>query len=130
MLVRAIRWVGVATDQYAEMRRFVLDVLGLRAAGESDDFLEAVTVNGDKLELFGPRGPQPPHQFAAAPVVVGFLVDDIRAARDELAAGGIELLGELRTTSDGYAWQHFRGPDGLVYELTFDPSASRNDVMT
>jgi hypothetical protein len=24
---------------------------------------------------------------------------------------------------DGYAWQHFRAPDGLVYEVTFDPSA-------
>jgi hypothetical protein len=26
---------------------------------------------------------------------------------------------------DGYAWQHFRAPDGLVYELTFDPRAPR-----
>jgi hypothetical protein len=44
-------------------------------------------------------------------------VDDIRA-RDELArAAGIELLGDLRVQSDGYAWQHFRAPDGHVYEL-------------
>jgi len=24
---------------------------------------------------------------------------------------------------NGYAWQHFRAPGGLVHELTFDPSA-------
>jgi len=37
---------------------------------------------------------------------------------------GVELLGELRAMPDGYAWQHFRAPDGHVYELTADPSAA------
>jgi hypothetical protein len=124
VVVLGIRWVGVATDRYAELRSFALDVLGLAPVGEDEDFLETTAANGDKLEIFGPRGPQPGYQFGAAPVVVGFLVDDIRAARDELAATpGVELLGELEVLDDGYAWQHFRAPDGLVYELTFDPSA-------
>jgi len=95
------------------------------ARGEDGEFLEATAANGDKLEIFGPTGPQPAYQFAAAPVVVGFLVDDIEAARNELAAApGVELLGELEVMEDGYAWQHFRAPDGLVYELTFDPRAA------
>jgi hypothetical protein len=55
----------------------------------------------------------------------GFLVDDIEAARNERArTPNVELLGELRAPPDGYAWQHFRAPDGYVYELTADPAAS------
>jgi hypothetical protein len=34
------------------------------------------------------------------------------AAVQELRGAGIELLGET-----GPTWQHFRGPDGDVYEL-------------
>ena len=76
------------------------------------------------IEIFGPGGPQPSYQFASNPHVVGFLVDDIHAAREELASTrGVELLGELNVIDDGYAWQHFRAPDGFVYELTFDPEA-------
>jgi hypothetical protein len=122
VVIKGIRWVGIATDRYAEMRVFALEVLGLRHAGEGEDFLEALAANGDKLELFGPRSPHPDYQFNSNPQVVGFLVDDIRAARNELdATSGVELLGELKVMDDGYAWQHFRAPDGLVYELTFDP---------
>ena len=52
-------------------------------------------------------------------------MDDIQAARDELApTPDVELLGELRVMPDGYAWQHFRAPDGHVYELTADPAAA------
>ena len=65
-----------------------------------------------------------PWLFERNSVVAGFLVDDMHAARDELApAPGVELLGELNVMPGGYAWQHFRAPDGLVYELTADPSA-------
>jgi hypothetical protein len=35
----------------------------------------------------------------------------------ELRAAGVELLGE-----PGPTWQHFRGPDGNVYELVAAPS--------
>ena len=38
-------------------------------------------------------------------------------------APGVELLGDLREMPDGYAWQHFRAPDGHVYEVTADPRA-------
>ena len=39
-------------------------------------------------------------------------VRDLPAAVDELRRAGVELLGE-----PGPTWQHFRGPDGNVYEL-------------
>jgi catechol 2,3-dioxygenase-like lactoylglutathione lyase family enzyme len=126
MVVRGIRWVGIGTARVAEMRAFAVDVLGLRPSGQdSADFVELAAADGAKVELFGSaEAADGPWLFASNPVVVGFLVDDIRAARDELAATpGVELLGELREIEGGYAWQHFRAPDGLVYEVTHDPGA-------
>jgi catechol 2,3-dioxygenase-like lactoylglutathione lyase family enzyme len=126
MEVKGIRWLGVGTDRLADMRSFAVDVLGLRLVGQdTEDFVELAMADGAKLELFGSRAAEDgPWMFASNPVVAGFLVADIEAARDELArTPGVELLGELRVTPSGYAWQHFRAPDGHVYELTADPSA-------
>jgi catechol 2,3-dioxygenase-like lactoylglutathione lyase family enzyme len=127
--VKGIRWVGVGvrTERMAEMRAFATDVLGLRVVGQDTaDFVELGMADGAKLELFGSAAvADGPWLFASNPVVAGFLVDDIEAARDELARiAGVELLGDLRIEADGYAWQHFRAPDGHVYELTADPAAT------
>jgi len=128
MKVLGIRWLGVGTDRVAEMRAFATEVLGLTVAGEgADDFVVLTMADGSKLELFGSAAAADrTWLFAANPVVAGFLVDDIESARAELErAPGVELLGLLRVQADGYAWQHFRAPDGHVYELTVDPAAAR-----
>jgi catechol 2,3-dioxygenase-like lactoylglutathione lyase family enzyme len=127
MKVKGINWIGVGTDSIAQMRSFAIDVLGMRVAGQDrDDFVVLALDDGAKLELFGPGSAEAsPWLFDASPVVAGFLVDDIQAARDELArTPDVELLGELQVRPDGYAWQHFRAPDGYVYELTADPAAA------
>ena len=127
MEVKGVRWVGVGTERVAQMRSFAIEVLGLTVIGEdTEQFVELATANGTKLELFGPGAvADSPWLFESNPVVAGFLVDDIEAARDELArTTGVELLGDLHALPDGYAWQHFRAPDGRVYELTVDPSVA------
>jgi len=126
MKVKGIRWLGVSTDRVALMRSFAIDVLGLEVGGEdTEDFVVLVTADGSRFELFGRSSrAASPGLFEASPVVAGFLVDDLEAARDELArTPSAELLGEVQSLPDGYAWQHFRAPDGHVYELTFDPNA-------
>ena len=60
--------------------------------------------------MFGPQYPGKGH-FETGPVV-GLEVRDLAQAVAELRRAGIELLGE-----PGPTWQHFRGPDGNVYEL-------------
>jgi hypothetical protein len=110
------------------MRSFAIDVLGLHVVGEdTEHFVELATTDGSKLELFGSdAAADSPWLFESNQVVAGFLVDDLEAARDELArTPNVELLGELQVLPDGYAWQHFRAPDGYVYELTADPVAAR-----
>lgn len=59
---------------------------------------------------------------SARPIVCGFLVDDIEQASQELVQAHIELVGSLQVDKlSGNAWQHFRGPDGKLYELTYNP---------
>jgi catechol 2,3-dioxygenase-like lactoylglutathione lyase family enzyme len=124
--VKGIRWLGVGTEKVSAMRSFAIEVLGLRVEGEdTDQFVELAMADGAKLELFGSAArADSPWLFESNPVVAGFLVDDIEAARDELArTANVELLGDVRRLPNGYAWQHFRAPDGHVYELTTDPEA-------
>ena len=123
MRVRGIRWAGVSTDRVAEMRRFATEVLGVTVAYEDDDIVVTQTTDGSKFELFT-RGSGDAEQFDPNPVAIGFLVDDFEAARAELeAAEGVDVLGEPGGDEGGYRWQHFRAPDGLVYEITYDPDS-------
>ncbi len=123
MKVKGISWVGVKTDQFETLSSFCKKVMGLPTTREKPDFVVFRMPNGDQLELFGPQAPNPPVQFASNRVVCGFLVDDIVSACFELQTAGVELLGKLEgNPRAGYAWQHFRGPDGLVYELCYDPN--------
>jgi hypothetical protein len=122
--VKGVHWLGVGTEKVLAMRSFAIDVLGMRVDGDdTDQFVELAMPDGGKLELFGPAArADSPWLFESNPVVAGFLVDDIEAARDELASTpDVELLGDIRRLPTGYAWQHFRAPDGHVYELTAVP---------
>lgn len=71
------------------------------------------------MEVFGPslRGQE---QFATGPVV-GFLVDDVAVAREEMEAKSVESIGLVHTGDAGAAWSYFRGPGGKVYEITQVP---------
>jgi predicted enzyme related to lactoylglutathione lyase len=107
-----VSWVGVRVARVEEMCAFLEAAIGLERQLERDDFVVLDAPNGDRLELFGPRGPQPAYQFAANPVMVGFGVADIDAACARVVAAGGELVGDR-----GSSWQHFRAPDGHVYEV-------------
>ena len=95
------------------------DVLGLEVTHAEDEFVVLRAGDGDSVEVFGPNWKYNQH-FSSAPVV-GFLVDDMNEARDRLRRSGLELIGDVKKGERGYAWQHFRGPDGNIYEVVFDP---------
>jgi hypothetical protein len=120
--IRGLSWVGVKTEHHEDMRRFFTEVIGLEIAVQREDFTVYRLPGGDQLELFGPHGPDPTEQFASNQVVAGLLVEDIERAVDELRRAGVELIGEVGGVHDGYSWQHFRAPDGKVFELCSDPS--------
>jgi catechol 2,3-dioxygenase-like lactoylglutathione lyase family enzyme len=123
MKIIKLAWVGTRTERAAETAGFFADTLGLQAAITAPDFWVLKLPDGAKVEVFGPRSPDNRH-FLTGPVA-GFLVDDVRAAAQELRAAGTEIVHGPVDSEEGNAWVHFRAPDGNIYEFTQDPGVSR-----
>ena len=93
------------------MSTFVRDVLGLMP----------LAVDGSTADMFAlPSGDvfavaSLHEEDGAAERTVGFLVDDLGSAVDELRTAGIETGGI--SENDRYRYTHFRAPDGRLYEL-------------
>jgi catechol 2,3-dioxygenase-like lactoylglutathione lyase family enzyme len=112
MSVNSIAWLGTRTDRYEEMATFLHEVLGLVPGERGADWIHLWTRRRDLVELFTPDNPD--HDFFGTAPVPGFGVDQLAAACARLEAAGVEFLGRTRETE---TWQHFRAPDGRVYEL-------------
>jgi catechol 2,3-dioxygenase-like lactoylglutathione lyase family enzyme len=110
MEITGLGWCGTRTDSCAELAHFYEHVLGLTLVHEETDFWVFELPDGRHVEVFGSGYPGKGH-FTTGPVA-GFAVRDLPAAVEELRKAGVELLGK-----PGPTWQHFRGPDGNVYEL-------------
>ncbi len=125
--ILGIAWVGIRTMDFDTMLHMFQTMMGLEVTHkeEENEFVVLRAADGDTVELFGPGSKYNPH-FAMSKPVVGFLVDNIENASEELQSKGIEILGDIKRSKGGYAWQHFRGPDGNLYELTFDPARIRS----
>lgn len=115
MHVEGISWAGTRTDRWAETVAMFEHQLGLRRSHDRPGIAVFTLDNGDTVEVF--TTDEPDHRHFTTGPVVGFAVDDIESARDELEAAGVDLLGPVQT-GGGLAWLHFRGPDGNVWELT------------
>jgi catechol 2,3-dioxygenase-like lactoylglutathione lyase family enzyme len=114
MQVRSLAWLGVRTEQFAAMRQFFTEVMGLETTREEPGLLGLRLAEGTEMELFGPGDDF--HDFFTTGPVVAFLVDDVDNARATMEAAGIEFIGEIQragTTS----WNHFRAPDGTIFEI-------------
>jgi catechol 2,3-dioxygenase-like lactoylglutathione lyase family enzyme len=109
MKVLRLGWLGTLTDRDEELVAFYRDVLGLPLIHTEPGCRIFSLPDGSLVEVFGPDFGR--DHFQTGPVA-GFVVDDLAAAREEMLQRGIELLGE-----PGPTWQHFRGPDGNIYEL-------------
>jgi predicted enzyme related to lactoylglutathione lyase len=108
-------WIGVVTDDLEAQRRFYRDVMGLRELEAGDDWVQ-FDMDGHRLLELLARSDQP--QYDARRVQVGFAVDDIRAAAQELEARGVERISEVEGGPDsGQYWCYFRDPEGNVFEL-------------
>jgi catechol 2,3-dioxygenase-like lactoylglutathione lyase family enzyme len=113
--VLSIGWLGVRTENDSAMSAFFRDVLRLEpieGGGTGSRFrlpdgTEAHVYPGDDLD----------HDFFGGGPVVGFAVESFAAARAALVAAGIEFVYPAPQRAGGRAWQHFRAPDGNMYEI-------------
>ena len=118
MRVDGITWHALTLEpaQFAAMKKLVSETFKLTPMMEMEGVSVFSMPNGTILELYLPQA-VPPFGYNNA-VAFGFRVDDIEAASREVAQAGCELLGQITRIEElGYAYRHFRGPDGRVYGL-------------
>jgi catechol 2,3-dioxygenase-like lactoylglutathione lyase family enzyme len=106
------KWIGVVCADLDRQRRFYRDVLGLREADAGDDWVQ-FDLGAGVFEIVA-QSADP--EYDKARYQVGFVVDDIRAAREDLLACGIEPVTDIK--GDQSYWAYFRDAEGNVFEIT------------
>jgi catechol 2,3-dioxygenase-like lactoylglutathione lyase family enzyme len=113
-MVRSVGFVGVRTAAFAEMAALYRDVLGLEPIHERDGAAWFRAADGTSIHVYDVDDAD--HDFFGSGPVVGLVVDDFDATRTAMEAAGITFIGEPQREG-GTAWNHYRGPDGNVYEI-------------
>ena len=110
MEITGLGWGGTRTGRSRELAHFYEHVLGLRLVHQDAEFWVFELPDGRLAEIFG-KQLSGQGAFRYRP---GCRLRRPRPARGSgrVRGAGVELLGE-----PGPTWQHFRGPDGNVYEL-------------
>jgi hypothetical protein len=111
MRILGLCFAGTSTEHRADMRAFVGAVLGLPSVsldGVEADFFELP--DGSTFAVASPGG------MGETGRTIGFLVDDLDAALEELRAVGIETDPEP-AQNETMRYAHFVAPDGRLYEL-------------
>jgi catechol 2,3-dioxygenase-like lactoylglutathione lyase family enzyme len=109
--IERVDFVSVATRDLVRSRRFYAEVLGLPRSRTNPDEFEAANVT---LTLWEPETQNVP--FAPNRSGVALRVPDVNAARKQLAARGVEFLGD--TVDTGVCLMgFFSDPDGNVLIL-------------
>jgi hypothetical protein len=110
MKVEGLVFAGVGTADGGAVARFLADVLGVDVDADGDVH-RLLFPNGSSLALVPPDYVQPPSD-----TILGFLVDDVEAATEELSERGVAPDGDLQA-GYGLRYRHFRAPDGRRFEL-------------
>ena len=113
-MVRSLGFLGVRTNAFAEMAALYRDVLGLAPILERPGAAWFKAADGASIHVYA--GDDADHDFFGSGPVVGLVVDDFETSRAAMVAAGIAFLGEPQRDG-GLAWNHYRGPDGNVYEI-------------
>ena len=113
--VLSLGWLGVRTAESLAMSAFYRDVLGLEVVQQDATATRFRLNDGTEAHVY--TGDDSDHHFFGSAPVVGFAVESFAAARAAIANAGIAFLYPEPQRLGGRAWQHFRAPDGNVYEI-------------
>jgi glyoxylase I family protein len=119
MKALGLDWVGTRTAHFQKTVAFFGETLGLPIGIERDDFVRLDLPDSSSVEVFGPGDTD--HRYFTTGPVVGFWVEDLDRACHDLSRHRVELLGPRGGEKGQVRWQHFRSPDGYVYEVVEDP---------
>ena len=122
-MIHSVGFVGVRTEAFAAMTALYRDVLGLAPILERPTAAWFRASDGAQIHVYDAADQD--HAFFDRGPVVGLVVDDFDRARAALIGAGIEFIGEPQREG-GSAWNHYRAPDGNVYEI-IDPDRAGSE---
>jgi catechol 2,3-dioxygenase-like lactoylglutathione lyase family enzyme len=114
MHVKGLIWLGLRTSQFEEMVKFFRDVMSLQLIRDEPEIAGFQLNKDTQLELYSLE--EEFHTFFTSGPVVAFQVDDVDSARTTMEAAGIEFIGSVQRAGKT-SWNHFRAPDGTVFEI-------------
>ena len=118
MRVQGLTWLGLRTPQFNEMVTFFRDVMNMKPIRNEPGIAGFQMTDGTNLELY--ELDEESHAFFTTGPVVAFRVDDVDASRATMEAAGIEFIGPIQRMGKT-SWNHFRAPDGTVFEILSKP---------
>lgn len=121
-MIRSLRFLGVRTAAFAETVALYRDVLGLEPSLDRPGAAWFHATDGASIHVYAADDAD--HDFFGTGPVVGLEVDDFDAARAAMTTAGVEFIGEPQRDG-GVAWNHYRGPDGNVYEIVGPDRSAR-----
>lgn len=115
MAVQSLAWLGVRTSNAAAMTAFYRDVLHLELIHQRPDATWFKLGDGTQVHVYGTGDDD--HDFFGTAPVVGFAVDSFPTTHAAMVAARTEFLYPQPQRAGSQAWQHFRAPDGNIYEI-------------
>jgi catechol 2,3-dioxygenase-like lactoylglutathione lyase family enzyme len=121
MKVKGLIWLGLRTQQFEEMEKFFREVMGMELVREEPEIAGFRLTNGTEVELY--RAQEEFHAFFTTGPVVALEVENVEEARATMEAAGIEFIGPVQRAGKT-SWNHFKAPDGTVFEILSRGEAS------
>jgi predicted enzyme related to lactoylglutathione lyase len=106
-------WIGVVVEDLERQRRFWRELLGLEESASGSDFVHFDLPGGNIFELIE-RSDTP--EYGRPRFQVGFAVEDIEEAREELVGKGVEPITEIVEDAEA-PWAYFKDPEGNVFAI-------------
>ncbi len=123
MRILGYSWMGIYAEDFEAAISFFAKKLGLPLEWreQDTDFAAFRLPSGQLFEVCGPRWAATHEEYngvhPTTSPILGFEVEDVEAAREELMRRGVEFVTEAVDWGGGAASAKFRGPDGQFYEV-------------
>lgn len=114
-------WIGVVVDDLEGQRRSWGEMLGVPEDHAGPGFAHFILPTGEIFEVIE-RSEIP--EYNGRRFQVGFEVDDIATAREELIRRGIEPISEIMGADSPDPWAYFQDLEGNVFEIKQRTSAA------
>ena len=129
--LKGMRHIALKVRDLARAKKFYQEMLGMAVVWEPDPQNVYLSSGCDNIALHEVTEP-----FAAAAVEkqldhLGFVVESIervKALENEFIARGVTIVHPFKVHRDGSASFYCADPDGIVIQLLYEPTLSRQNI--